>query len=311
MRPRLDTARLTRLGKPIDALPDCPGVYRFLGEDEQLLYVGKSIDVKGRVASHYTAARQPGRQQRMMHAVKRVDCEPCTGEFGALLRENAAIKQEVPLYNRRQRRRRHLWTLSLTAGSENFLKVQPRQLLERDALASDSYGLYHSTAHAEDTLRQLARDRGLCLRVMGLEHGRGPCFAHQLRRCQGACAGVETAAGHNRRLRDALLDQRILAWPFPAAVLMCERTTHTRPGQPKQDWHAVDQWRYIGSFARHQGAAKAAMAAPDAAAGDSVVFDRDAYVILLRALRSDRVDIHSPHSLNALKNPLRADRSAA
>ncbi|MFN2327736.1 MAG: nucleotide excision repair endonuclease [Chromatocurvus sp.] len=315
MRPRIENASLTRLGKPIDELPDCAGVYRFVGEDGQLLYVGKSIDIRTRVLSHYTAARQPGRQQRMMHSVVRVDCEPCTGELGALLRENAAIKREIPLYNRRQRRRRHLWTLTLVAGSDDFLKVKPQQLLARDALASDSYGLYHSASHGEDTLRQLARDRGLCLRVLGFEHGRGPCFAHQLRRCLGACAGVETAADHNSRLRDALLDQRILAWPFPAAVLLRESIEHKRPGQPKEDWHVVDQWRYIGSYARRQHAAAAALKTPaqdaDNGADKSMIFDRDAYVILLRALRSQRVDIHSADSLNALQNPLRPDLSAA
>ncbi|TCO77056.1 GIY-YIG nuclease family protein [Chromatocurvus halotolerans] len=311
MRPRLETASLTRLGKPIDRLPDCAGIYRFLGENDQLLYVGKSIELRTRILSHYTAARQPGRQQRMMHAVVRVDCEPCTGEFGALLRENAAIKREIPLYNRRQRRRRHLWTLALVAGRHGFLQAQPRQLVERHALATDSYGLYHSASHGEDTLRQLARDRGLCLQVLGLEHGRGPCFAYQLQRCLGACAGRESATEHDGRLRNALLDQRILAWPFPSAVLMCERAARSQPGQPEEDWHVVDQWRYIGSFAQHQRAAAAALAPPATDTDDSLIFDRDAYVILLRALRSDRVDIHGADSLKPLENPLRGDRSAA
>lgn len=51
------------------------------------------------------------------------------------------------------------------------------------------------------------------------------------------------------------------------------------------------------------------MVAPDA--DESVVFDRDACVILLRALRSDRVEIHSADSLGALENPLRAGLSLA
>lgn len=311
MRLGLETASLTRLGKPIERLPDCAGVYRFLGADGQLLYVGKSIDMRTRVLSHYTAARQPGRQQRMMHAVERVDCEPCSGEFGALLRENAAIKREIPLYNRRQRRRRHLWTLVLVAGRQEFLQAQPRQLVKRHAPAADSYGLYHSASHGEDTLRQLARDRGLCLRVLGLEHGRGPCFAYQLRRCLGACAGSEGATEHNKRLQDALLDQRILAWPFPSAVLLRESAAHSRPGQPKEDWHVVDQWRYIGSFAQRRRAVAAALAPPATEADDSMIFDRDAYIILLRALRSGRVDIHGADALNPLENPLRGDHSAA
>lgn len=307
MQPRIESARLTLRNRPAGTLPDCPGVYRFFGDENRLLYVGKSIDIRTRVLSHYTAARQPGRQQRMMHAIVRVDSEPCAGEFGALLRENAAIKREIPLYNRRQRRRRNLWTLTLVAGGNAFLRAQPQPLIERDAPASDGYGLYHSASHGEDTLRKLARDHGLCLRTLGLEHGRGPCFGYQLRRCSGACAGAETADKHNARLRAALLDQRILAWPFPAAVLLRESAQALRPGQPPQDWHVVDQWRYIGSFARRHRAARAA-AVPPASHPDGdkgALFDRDAYIILLRALRSDRISVFSAASLETLANPLR------
>ncbi|MEQ8514475.1 MAG: GIY-YIG nuclease family protein [Chromatocurvus sp.] len=303
MSPSIESARLSLRNRPTDRLPDCPGVYRFFGDDNQLLYVGKSIDVRTRVLSHYAAARKPGRQQRMMHAVMRVDSEPCAGEFGALLRENAAIKREIPLYNRRQRRRRNLWTLGLVGGEDGFQGAQPQQLIVRGALASDSYGLYHSAAHGENALRQLARDHGLCLRVLGLERGRGPCFAYQLRRCAGACAGAETAPEHNARLSQALQDQRILAWPFPTAVLLRETAAELRPGQPRQDWHAVDQWRYIGSYARRERAARAVAVPPDT--GDDAVFDRDAYLILLRALRSARVRLHGAVSLETLENPLR------
>lgn len=308
VRPSLANASFTRRGKPIDGLPQCPGVYRFFDGNQQLLYVGKSIDISTRVLSHYTAARRPGRQQRMMHAVTRVDSEPCTGEVGALLRENAAIKREIPLYNRRQRRKRALWTLTLVRGSDEFLKAQPQQLMNRSALASDSYGLYHSAAHGEGTLRQLAREHGLCLRILGLEHGRGPCFARQLGRCHGACAGVESAALHNARLQDTLLDQRILAWPFPTAVLLRETARPARRGQPRQDWHAVDQWRYIGSYASRQRAATAVSTPLPADSGNSALFDRDAYMIFLRALRDGQISIHSATSLKALDNPLRRDR---
>ena len=311
MRPSIENVSLTRRGRPLESLPRCPGVYRFFDHTDQLLYVGKSIDIGTRVLSHFTAARRPGRQQRMMYAVTRIDSEPCTGEVGALLRENAAIKREIPLYNRRQRRRRTLWTLALVEDGDDFVQAQPQQLIDRGALASDSYGLYHSASHAEDTLRHLAREHGLCLRALGLERGRGPCFARQLGRCHGACAGAESSAAHNARLRDTLLDQRILAWPFPSAVLLRESARPARRGQPRQDWHAVDQWRYIGSFANRERAAEAASSPPATAPGDDAVFDRDAYLILLRALRDDHLLIHSAASLGALENPLRRDTMPA
>ncbi|MHA7817465.1 MAG: GIY-YIG nuclease family protein [Pseudohaliea sp.] len=295
------TIRLTRRGRPLagagaEDLPACAGIYRFFDRAGSLLYVGKSVNLRSRVASHLRAARVPGREQRMLHALERIDCEPCAGELGALLRENAAIKAELPLYNRRQRRPRRLWTLQLTPGRGGFLQPRPTCFPEGEVLASAPLGLYHSEQLAEERLRRLARREGLCARVLGLEGGRGPCFQYQLRRCNGACAGEETATAHNDRLRAALEGQRLAAWPFDGAILLEERVSRPLPGQPRCQWHAVRDWSYQGSFTRRGSARRAAGAPPGAV-------DRDAYYILLRALRRGGLDLHAAGTGEAVGNP--------
>ena len=301
MEPPTATIRLTRRGRPLagagaDGLPACAGVYRFFDRAGALLYVGKSVNLRNRVASHLRAARVPGREQRMLHALERIDCEPCAGELGALLRENAAIKAELPLYNRRQRRPRRLWTLQLAPGPGGFLQPRPTCFPEGEALAGAPLGLYHSEQLAEERLRQLARRDGLCARVLGLEGGRGPCFQYQLRRCRGACAGEEPAAAHNDRLRAPLAGQRLAAWPFEGAILLEERAARPLPGQPRCQWHAVRDWSYQGSFARRDSARRAADAPPGAV-------DRDAYYILLGALRRGDVALRAAGTGAALGNP--------
>jgi hypothetical protein len=295
------TIRLTRRGRPLagagaDDLPACAGVYRFFDRGGALLYVGKSVDLRQRVASHLRAARSPGREQRMLHALERIDCEPCAGELGALLRENAAIKAELPLYNRRQRRPRRLWTLQLVPGPDGFLQPRPTCFHEGEALAGAPLGLYHSEQLAEERLRRLARREGLCARVLGLEGGRGPCFQYQLRRCRGACAGEEPAAAHNDRLRAVLAGQRLTAWPFEGGILLEERAARPLPGQPRRQWHAVRDWSYQGSFTRRDSARRAAGAPPGAV-------DRDAYHILLGALRRGSVALRAAATGEAIRNP--------
>ena len=100
------TISFSRAGHAVDDLPRCSGVYRFYDAAGSLLYIGKSVDVRSRVTQHVNEGRKPGRHQRLMSQVAHIDCELTSGEVGALLIENASIKAEVPLFNRRQRRLR-------------------------------------------------------------------------------------------------------------------------------------------------------------------------------------------------------------
>ena len=272
-------------GRLSDGAPHCCGVYRFFGDGESLLYIGKSIDIHTRVRSHYADARRPGRQQRMMSLVRRIDCQPTAGEFGALLMENAAIKAESPLFNRRQRRARRLWTIVLLPGEGDFLQPIARDFDPEGARHQESFGLYHNRHHIESTLRRHARDSGLCLRAIGLDRGPGPCFQYQLKRCRGACAGRESPAMHNRRLQAVLDDERILAWPFPGPIALVETADSPREGQPHREWQLVNHWSFCGSFSDARAAGAAARAPGNA------LFDRDAYRILLNAMRSASVAV--------------------
>ena len=108
MLPELKKIAFTQADKSLEELPSYSGVYRFFSSEGALLYVGKSVDIKSRINAHIQEGRKPGRHQRIISEVTRIDCCATSGEIGALLVENAAIKQETPLYNRRQRQVRKL-----------------------------------------------------------------------------------------------------------------------------------------------------------------------------------------------------------
>lgn len=290
--------RFSCAGKALASPPRCPGVYRFFSEDDVLLYIGKSIDIGNRLNSHIMDAKEPGRQQRMMKAVHRVDCELTAGDAGAQLIENAAIKAETPLYNRRQRRNRKLWTQRLQQDIEGYLRVVPSDFCPAGERIESVYGLFRSRHHIQGALRALARDQRLCLRMLGAERGTGPCFQHQIGRCGGACCGAETAEAHNARLLAALERQRIAAWPFPGPVLLHEvRAERLHPTQPKRQFHLLNHWSYLGSFTRRPQALRTAQAR------SSLVFDRDTYRIAMRCLRLDCCEILDARTEHSLANP--------
>jgi hypothetical protein len=82
------------------ALPDRPGVYRFLRPNGDVLYVGKAASLKKRVASHFTqGGRATERALEMLTQAHAVDVTPTQSALEAALLESDEIKRLDPPYN--------------------------------------------------------------------------------------------------------------------------------------------------------------------------------------------------------------------
>ena len=68
------------------------------------------------------------------------------------------------------------------------------------------FGLFRSQRQALGCLQTLAKQHQLCLKALGLESGKGPCFGVHLKQCLGVCNQQETPEQHNTRLLAALAD---------------------------------------------------------------------------------------------------------
>ncbi|RMF04237.1 MAG: excinuclease ABC subunit C, partial [Bacteroidetes bacterium] len=83
-----------------DTIPKKPGVYRFLDEEGQILYVGKAKNLRSRTSNYF--GQRKDRQNRTRVMVKnaaRLEFTVVDSETDALLLENALIKQYQPRYN--------------------------------------------------------------------------------------------------------------------------------------------------------------------------------------------------------------------
>jgi hypothetical protein len=87
-------------------LPASPGVYRMLGNHGELLYVGKSRNLRARIRSytHLKPGDAPRKILRLLHHVVRIDIEPTPSETDALLLENQILRAAKPPYNRQNTR---------------------------------------------------------------------------------------------------------------------------------------------------------------------------------------------------------------
>lgn len=244
-----------------EAAPRAPGVYFFYAQDDSLpLYIGKSVDLRSRLLAHL---RNP-EEARMLRQAQRIEYQQTAGEIGALLLESRLIKEMQPLKNKRLRRQRRLCSLRMHNGK--------LEIIDTTALAEGPqlYGLFRNRRMAIEALMLLADEHRLCHSLMGIEppSAKG-CFRAQIRKCAGACRGDETHAAHTERLLQALAHWAVHRWPYPAAIAL-----HECHGQMEQ-YHVVDNWRYIGTYAS-QAEARLAPALPPQS------FDADSYKILVR-----------------------------
>jgi DNA polymerase-3 subunit epsilon len=260
----------------LDDLPEAPGVYLFYGENNVVLYVGKSINLRLRVMAHFAGDHRDAKDMKIAGQVRRVDWIETPGELAALIEEARLVKQLAPVYNRRLRRTAELCAWHWRAGEG---RQRPRLVTARDIHAADFgnlYGLFRSRAAALEALREIATAHQLCPILLGIESGKGPCFAHQIKRCRGACVGKEPAAAHALRLATALARLRMKPWPFKGRIGVRER------GAPALI--VLDRWSYLGTVRSEAELADLEQDRP------RPVFDLDTYRILTRFFSSDRRD---------------------
>ena len=260
----------------LEDIPEAPGVYLFYGENKAVLYVGKSINLRARVMAHFAGDHRDAKDMKIAHQVKRVDWIETGGELAALIKEARLVKALAPVYNRRLRRAMELcawhWRAEDAVAAPRL--VTARELEEVGF--NDLYGLFRSRAAALEALREIATAQQLCSIVLGLEKGKGPCFAYQLKRCRGACAGRESLVAHGLRLGTALAQLKMRPWPFKGRIGVRESRSDALI--------VLDRWCYLGTAGSEIELAELAerRAQP--------VFDLDTYKILSRFFGSSRRD---------------------
>ncbi len=257
-----------------DTIPASPGVYFFHGDNDVVLYIGKSINMRARVMSHFSGDYRSGKDMQIARQIRRIDWQQTAGELGALLLEARLVKQLAPLHNRKLRRNTQLCSWHWRDGdTENPPRLATVAEID-PAHFGELYGLFRSHAAATEALREIAAAHELCTVLLGLEKREGACFAHQIKRCRGACAGLESRAQHALRLKTALVSMRMLPWPFAGRIAIRENALDGET----TELHVMDHWRHLGT-ARDASAL-------EAIAGNRALpeFDVDTYKILRRFL---------------------------
>jgi DNA polymerase-3 subunit epsilon len=266
----------------IAALPTGYGVYIFDDENGQPLYIGKSVNIRRRVLSHFTKDSEEYREFKIAQSVHAVRFESTGGELEALLREAHLIKTEQPLYNRRLRRVRMLTALHQKLNDAGYITIVSDQLTE---VSSDQFStilaLYDKRSTAKTSLVTIIKTFDLCPKLCGIEKAQGACFSYQLGKCKGACIGKESREVYNRRVLLAFEHKRIQTWPYDGPVIVQEIAA---ADAVNANGFIVDQWSIIGKISQEEDF-------EPTITHYEAIFDYDAYKILRSFMTQRSVNI--------------------
>ncbi len=191
LNPRLDISKL-------EDIPEEAGIYYFYNESGDLIYIGKSRNIKQRVMTHLSN-NTSNRSMEMRDLIADISWEITGSELVALLKESSEIKCNKPVYNRAQRKTGFHWGIFCFTDEKGYLNFSFRQITGESIPVS----VFTSRDKTKSKLVELAEKYELCQKLTGLYDTSGPCFHYQVGICHGACCEKEPAASYNERARKA------------------------------------------------------------------------------------------------------------
>lgn len=208
----------------VDGIPKDPGVYRFIGVREEILYVGKAKNLKNRLNSYFGDKKYTlAKTKALVRNAKHIEFTITENEQDALLLENSLIKTHQPRYNVMLKDGKTYTYICIK--KEDFPRVFFTRKLIKDG--SVYFGPYTSKYKADIILQLIKtlfplRTCNLNLSPAALQKNKYKvCLEYHIKNCNGPCQHYETAEeyknkieqiknmlkGHLRKVREYLVEQ--------------------------------------------------------------------------------------------------------
>ncbi|MGN0914573.1 MAG: excinuclease ABC subunit UvrC [Alphaproteobacteria bacterium] len=186
----------------IKIAPEKPGVYRMLGEDDKVLYVGKAKNIKKRIVAYSHLNKLPLRLQRMVSEIRRMEFIIVENEAKALLLENELIKELEPKYNILLKDDKTFPHLVIDTEAE-YPSLRKYRGKRNDK--SKYFGPFASVSAVNNVLDVVQKAFLLRSCRDGVFNNRQrPCLMYQIKRCSAPCVGKISQEDYRRLVREAI-----------------------------------------------------------------------------------------------------------
>ncbi|HSI69146.1 MAG TPA: exonuclease domain-containing protein [Gillisia sp.] len=188
----------SKLVQILDDLPSITGVYYLHNEEGEIIYIGKSKNIRKRVNQHFTNDHRKAKE--VQKEVASVSYEATGNELIALLKENEEVKQNKPKFNKNYNGSIFSYALYHYTDEDGYINLK---IGKADA-RKPNITTFTNLQQAKQTLEHIVDSFGLCHKLTGLHTGGGNCFSYTIKTCKGACLGVETPSEYNSRIQEVI-----------------------------------------------------------------------------------------------------------
>lgn len=185
-----------------DAIPHKPGIYYFKNQKDEIIYVGKAINLKKRVLSHFYD--KSTKETRMCSETTDIDFKLSGSELVALLMESAEIKKHFPIYNRAQKRIVKQYAIfayedrkGIVHLAFNTIKGVPNPLK-----------IFYNQTDCRAYLQEICGTFSLCPKYCHLQQTNSACSHHELNSCEGICTSKELVSDYNQKVEAAITEMK-------------------------------------------------------------------------------------------------------
>ena len=185
----------------VTRLPGKPGVYRMIGEEGLVLYVGKARNLKKRVASYAKSGGHSNRIMRMINQTRAMEFVVTETETESLLLEANLIKQLRPKFNVLLRDDKSFPYILVAMDHEAPQIIKHRGARKREG---HYFGPFASAGSVNKTINTL--QKAFLLRTCTdsvYEARTRPCLLHQIKRCSAPCVGLVSPEEYGELVAEA------------------------------------------------------------------------------------------------------------
>jgi len=183
-----------------DTLPANAGVYYFHDAHDTIIYVGKAINIKKRIAGHFSGDAREWNRSNIRNEIHHITFELTGNELIALILESQEIRKLWPKYNLAQKYKLEEWGVYEYQDQKGYLRFVVNTVSKN----SKPLITFSSKSDAWSFLWEKVKEQHLCPKLSGLQVAKGPCYAYQSGTCQGACSEVETVEEYNQRMQQSI-----------------------------------------------------------------------------------------------------------
>ena len=178
----------------LESLPTTTGIYYMHNKAGEIIYIGKSKNIKKRINQHFTSDTH--KSKKIQLNIASVSYESMGSELAALLKESEEIKINKPIYNRALRRTVFTHALYSFTDKNGYINLK----IDTADGRKKPITTFSNRQSAKSFLFKITDDYNLCQKLTGLYITKLNCFNYTIKTCNGACINKETTELYNERV---------------------------------------------------------------------------------------------------------------